>query len=1076
MKDKINNELDNNENNKIFESINHKILETNINSKENTYNNENKIQNPKSDIIIQINAEKENNNISNAHKDNINDNINKNNNIRERIISPIKTNKIYQKKFQYINQYFNHGNNTYYDYEIKNEIISKNPNFLNLMNYNKKMNQINFVNNNYNFENQNYPNIITNNNNYHYSYNSHLNDILFNLPMHFNGNFSPSRNINFRGNNQKYNIKKNFPNYINNNNYIKNDLFQQNKNPSLNLIKTNQMRENNFFNPDNHTYNNSLMIKKRNFFRDYSSDYLFNRNRFNINKFITQNRMNSKRPIFILPQFKKRSYSQGRPFNLINKYYDENFILEEENEEETNIDEVKEKKIRNSVKEEKSKNYENILINEGKDSKDELNNFKNIKEKNINQLSEGNQKKFNNNFINCKEFELNQYKYYSDFKKINNEFINNNKNNFNIELNYNFANDNDILFLQKFSKNNFNNNYIYQNNLVYEKKNIHKKLIINNNSEKKGQIKDEFNNNSGDNNLKNIINKRNDNDIVELNKKKEKNMNYNQKIGKNEKYKIIKEEKKNKKDKNKGNNKLFQLKKESHKIKDNSEKIHSSKKIINADCTENFKKEIFQKKEKNIIQKNNVSNNNSQIFRYSNDKNKSQINDINKKIKEIILNKSEKSIKLKNFINQKLNLKTNNNNIIHSKNNLINNENDGKNRTEKYSNNLNNKNKIVKFNNNIKIIDLEFKKNNSNRSFKLKRNKSMERLYDNIFSKRNFNICDYQKIFNNCISKSNVLSKNLYNIRNKRRMNYTNQTINLSNNNKIRNIKYNSMKYKKEKKNILKNKILIDNPLRNLTNSNDNIFKAKNSNKFKLNLTAKKLNKINNFNITEDGYAKKYIQKTISKGITQMIKSKTQKNSFKNILPQKSFLNYPNFKSIKNDFINIKVKIRNNNVTTINEYPISRTLNNTRKDPRIKKIKNLKKINNINKNYFNSSKKLKLKRNKFKSLILNENDLNEYESDILSNKSNKKIDNDSYINKKYKYSILNKNKTEMKNKNKYIRNNKNNFDINELSSVTNITNKDNIDESIKKKDYEGVIKKNFIKKNFNSNRLSYEYK
>ena len=142
----------------------------------------------------------------------------------------------------------------------------------------------------------------------------------------------------------------------------------------------------------------------------------------------------------------------------------------------------------------------------------------------------------------------------------------------------------------------------------------------------------------------------------------------------------------------------------------------------------------------------------------------------------------------------------------------------------------------------------------------------------------------------------------------------------------------------------------------------------------------------------------------------------------------------------------------------------------------MKKIKNLKKYYNINKNYLNSSKNLKSKRNNFKSLVLNENDLIEFESDVLSNKSNYKNNNDSIINKKYKYGVLNRNKTEMKLKNRYIRNNKSNFDLSELSSITTINNKENNDESTKKKNYKGIIKKKFIRRNVYSNKLFYEYK
>jgi hypothetical protein len=48
---------------------------------------------------------------------------------------------------------------------------------------------------------------------------------------------------------------------------------------------------------------------------------------------VIQHNIERKRPVFTLPSDKKRSTSQGKPFHLIQKYYDENFILEDDEEE-----------------------------------------------------------------------------------------------------------------------------------------------------------------------------------------------------------------------------------------------------------------------------------------------------------------------------------------------------------------------------------------------------------------------------------------------------------------------------------------------------------------------------------------------------------------------------------------------------------------------------------------------------------------------------------------------------------------------------------------------------------------------
>ena len=66
--------------------------------------------------------------------------------------------------------------------------------------------------------------------------------------------------------------------------------------------------------------------------------------------------------MFTLPPDKKRSISQGKPFHLIHKYYDENFILEDDEEEGFkqyifNNENSRDESVNNS------KNYINININ-----------------------------------------------------------------------------------------------------------------------------------------------------------------------------------------------------------------------------------------------------------------------------------------------------------------------------------------------------------------------------------------------------------------------------------------------------------------------------------------------------------------------------------------------------------------------------------------------------------------------------------------------------------------------------------------------------------------------------------------
>ena len=60
-----------------------------------------------------------------------------------------------------------------------------------------------------------------------------------------------------------------------------------------------------------------------------------------------------RRPVFKIPPSKKRAISQGRSLAFIHKYYDENFILEEENEDNGSDNENRKskKQFKNAVRE-----------------------------------------------------------------------------------------------------------------------------------------------------------------------------------------------------------------------------------------------------------------------------------------------------------------------------------------------------------------------------------------------------------------------------------------------------------------------------------------------------------------------------------------------------------------------------------------------------------------------------------------------------------------------------------------------------------------------------------------------------
>jgi hypothetical protein len=233
----------------------------------------------------------------------------------------------------------------------------------------------------------------------------------------------------------------------------------------------------------------------------------------------------------------------------------------------------------------------------------------------------------------------------------------------------------------------------------------------------------------------------------------------------------------------------------------------------------------------------------------------------------------------------------------------------------------------------------------------------------------------------------------------------------------------------KDKKNIIKNKILIDNSLRKLNNSGDNI-KPKNIVNIKFNTINKNINYNKN---NDESYTNQYIQKTLSKVGNQMIKAKTQKTSIKNSktkISKKANVNNSHFKNIKKKFKKVNISPNIDHQITVNEFPTIKTIEYLNNKSQNKKDKHY--LFNIN-----SSKQLKENNNYFRSLMINDNSITASDSDLLSkNRKTQYIEN--IKNKNSKIYIINKNKTEMKKKNNIIRNNKKKLDINELNVVTTI--------------------------------------
>ena len=118
------------------------------------------------------------------------------------------------------------------------------------------------------------------------------------------------------------NINQMDNNYKRDKNYINNNI----SNINLNI--------NNNFNPNyNNEFNQNPQPQKtiKNIiFKRNSSGGIIGGNQCQT---IVPQQPRKKRPVYKIPPSKKRAVSQGRPLTFIHKYYDENFILEEDNED-----------------------------------------------------------------------------------------------------------------------------------------------------------------------------------------------------------------------------------------------------------------------------------------------------------------------------------------------------------------------------------------------------------------------------------------------------------------------------------------------------------------------------------------------------------------------------------------------------------------------------------------------------------------------------------------------------------------------------------------------------------------------
>ena len=975
MKEEINR---NNENNIFLKNLNNNILAKS--NSEPLFNINNRIKNIKTKEIFNH----ENNTMS---FDNTGNKYNNNNDIKINYFHNIKNiSNNHNTTYQKINEYFNNNSN----YEQINRFYMENYlKYLCLKNYNQKIEQLNLMNNNYNFPNHNYPNIITNNNNYYYSYNSNLDNFPINVPIYINNLLS---DINIKDKNNPYdiniihnsiqnNIKNNINNNMDNNNtFFRNNNLNKNGIFVKNLNNSNYMREYNF-NVSNdlymNNYYNNLLLPKKNNFRDYSSDFAINRFKFIKNRVLSLNNMNNQKPLFAFPFFRKRAYSHEKPFSLIQKYYDKNLIMEEENEEDNNTG-IKEKNDTSSRTNEQSiyldqnlkeniENYHQYTVN-----KKILYNNNNILN---NQIQMENKEYYR--FNNLKLLELNNTYNYMNIKNIDNT-INSYRNNNNSKL-INVFHNNDINLFQKYNKVDYFNSHLSPKNLVYERKNIHKKFIISKspNTKEKNDSKKDLNNN---NNVTKNVDKTNNNkeNILKryMNKKEKNKFNINT-LNNNIINEIAIINEKKYKNENDDENKINDRKENTTK-REKEKKFESQNKIIKKINNKRNKREIFEKKMKRILN----------TYIYNNNTLPTQNKMFNNKTKNDT-SKNRKSQKiLNNISNTNINTNLNTNlNTDYIKYQSNNNENEKFLNTEKKRN----KNRVIF--NKMKIINLDNHKKSPKKKFQLniEKNKFLENSYDNIFSKKIFKkVPSYKRIHKtfsiNTLSKTKTnfsVDRKIHNLSEEKKYYKTTRTINCSNNKNLI-IRISPLKKTNDKEYTLRNKILTN---KNLNNSIKN-KNTGNVNKIKLDLNVNK-RKRNVINNNEISYTKQYIKKVKSKEHKKNKEIKTQKTSQKNtriINQQKIDLNNINCKSLKNSLKNIDINKYSYKKNKINENSNCQTLNNKTINRSPLRIKN-KNLIFINSNITNPSEKIKPKRKSFRVSLLNINNLTNDNITTIKNKN-----------------------------------------------------------------------------------------
>ena len=147
-----------------------------------------------------------------------------------------------------------------------------------------------------------------------------------------NNNIVNTGNVNDINNNQQINIQNQLQGNQNNNLEINENA----TNPPIQNQQCQPQEQNNNNNEEQNIKKEDNINKKEKASRNKDS---------NDRRPALQYKVERCRPVFAVPPSKKRALSQGRPFNFIHKYYDENYILEDDDEESVKPEEANNIKV-----------------------------------------------------------------------------------------------------------------------------------------------------------------------------------------------------------------------------------------------------------------------------------------------------------------------------------------------------------------------------------------------------------------------------------------------------------------------------------------------------------------------------------------------------------------------------------------------------------------------------------------------------------------------------------------------------------------------------------------------------------